>query len=84
MYRKTSTALEFEEIQPFPFVNAPGKVYGLRGVIEHRGGVEGGHYVAYVHWQAQWFECDDDEIERVPLATVLKAEAYTLLYEELN
>ena len=61
--------------------------YLLWGVIVHGGGtIDAGHYTAYVRREgALWLLCDDEQTPKiVPLADVLAAEAYMLLYQRDN
>lgn len=37
-------------------------LYNLASVIVHIGDAHGGHYIAYVKHNNQWYKCDDDEI----------------------
>ena len=55
--------------------------YKLCAIVEHLGSLGGGHYVTYrrVNGDA-WLCCSDTSITAVPLARVLRANAYILLY----
>eukprot|EP00002_Diphylleia_rotans_P011413 TRINITY_DN2255_c0_g3_i1.p1 TRINITY_DN2255_c0_g3~~TRINITY_DN2255_c0_g3_i1.p1 ORF type:complete len:645 (-),score=85.40 TRINITY_DN2255_c0_g3_i1:738-2672(-) len=56
--------------------------YDLKAIICHRGGYNGGHYIAFAKTKhGQWFRYDDDRVERSSLSEVLKQEAYMLFYE---
>ena len=59
--------------------------YQLRGVVEHSGGLSGGHYVAYVRraGDQQWHYISDRHVRPVTAATVFDAEAYLLFYERV-
>ena len=59
--------------------------YQLRGVVEHSGGLSGGHYVAYVRraGDQQWYYISDRHVRPVTAATVFDAEAYLLFYERV-
>ena len=39
--------------------------YNLSSVIRHIGGATGGHYIAYVKDQGQWYVCDDIATQKV-------------------
>lgn len=53
--------------------------YRIRGVVEHRGGVSGGHYVAYRHWRDHWYMVNDDQVEQVEFSNDICP--YILIYE---
>ena len=58
--------------------------YLLWGVLVHGGPkIDNGHYTAYVRREgALWLLCDDEQTPKiVPLAQVLAAQAYMLLYQ---
>ena len=56
--------------------------YQLYGVIEHSGGMRGGHYVAYVRRGGAWYFISDSLSRQVGVAQVLKCQAYMLFYEQ--
>lgn len=47
-------AAQVEPLEP-----RPEQLYDLFGVAIHHGGMQNGHYTAYVRSQADWFHCDD-------------------------
>ncbi len=53
--------------------------YRLLGVINHLGTAQGGHYVASVRKNNQWFECNDNKIRAVKTAN--PRDIYVMLYE---
>jgi len=56
-------------------------LYDLLAVVEHRGGLNGGHYVAYVrNSDGGWYECDDTRVSPVSEDAVLRHEGYILFY----
>ena len=58
--------------------------HSLRGVIEHTGGVAGGHYTAFCRAQDNlWYFCNDAPAlpRRATTEEVLKSVAYILVYE---
>ncbi|XP_074569664.1 ubiquitin carboxyl-terminal hydrolase 2-like [Curcuma longa] len=69
--------------------------YSLFGVVEHSGGMSGGHYIAYVRGQrdsgkarkdvnsSSWFYASDAHIREAALSEVLQSEAYILFYEKM-
>ncbi|KAI6242856.1 Ubiquitin carboxyl-terminal hydrolase [Aphelenchoides fujianensis] len=55
--------------------------YELLAVVNHNGGTDSGHYSCYVrHQPDQWFRCNDMEIMRDELESVLGSEGYLLFY----
>lgn len=54
--------------------------YRLLSVIVHQGGASGGHYVAYVKRNTEWFYTSDSHVTRSSLGEVLKQQAYMLYY----
>lgn len=59
--------------------------YELRAVVEHQGGQNNGHYVAYVQQDESrdWYCCSDLNTRRVAEAEVLRCEAYLLFYQRV-
>lgn len=59
--------------------------YRLVGVVEHAGGMAGGHYVAYVRGRGQgdaaWWRASDTSVRAIEENEVLRAQAYILFYE---
>jgi Ubiquitin carboxyl-terminal hydrolase len=56
--------------------------YDLVAVLVHQGTTcDHGHYLAYVKHGGSWYRCNDSEVERVNLDTVLNQQAYILMYE---
>jgi ubiquitin C-terminal hydrolase len=64
------------------YVPAGHASYDLFGVIQHHGGMNGGHYVAYVRHllTGEWYEYDDTQVQRVSFDFVKSREAYLLFY----
>uniref|UniRef100_A0A6C0ADB9 USP domain-containing protein n=1 Tax=viral metagenome TaxID=1070528 RepID=A0A6C0ADB9_9ZZZZ len=64
--------------------------YDLKGVVEHRGNIDGGHYVSYcenpVSSTQEWFEFNDDDVLRIPKDELEKelvtSNAYLLMYQK--
>jgi len=56
--------------------------FDLVGVVNHRGGLGGGHYVSYAlnFLDDTWYEFDDDKVHPVTVAEVMRTEAYILFY----
>lgn len=56
--------------------------YELVGVLVHQGvNCDSGHYLAYTKCNGQWFKCNDSEVTKVDLKTVMKQQAYILMYQ---
>eukprot|EP01121_Diplochlamys_sp_Union-15-3_P022501 TRINITY_DN9604_c0_g1_i1.p1 TRINITY_DN9604_c0_g1~~TRINITY_DN9604_c0_g1_i1.p1 ORF type:complete len:781 (-),score=104.18 TRINITY_DN9604_c0_g1_i1:57-2399(-) len=57
-------------------------LYDLCAVINHRGGLSGGHYVAYCKNKIdqKWYEFDDRVVTEVSESTVKNVEAYVLFF----
>ena len=57
-------------------------IYDLQALVEHRGSLNGGHYVAYVKsgLDDKWYEYDDSIVRRVSEPDVLRCEGYMLFY----
>ncbi|KAH7664142.1 Ubiquitinyl hydrolase 1 protein [Dioscorea alata] len=69
--------------------------YRLVGVVEHSGGMSGGHYVAYVRGERSkgkdlkssgpaWYYASDAFVRGVSLNEVLQSDAYILFYERVE
>ncbi|CAG8463975.1 435_t:CDS:10 [Cetraspora pellucida] len=60
--------------------------YSLYGLINHRGVIGGGHYVAYVKnpIDGNWYEFDDTYVTRKSATEVSRLEAYVLFYKKTN
>jgi len=56
--------------------------YELVAVLVHQGvSCDSGHYLAYVKHAGAWYKCNDATVEQVDLNTVLRQQAYILMYE---
>jgi hypothetical protein len=56
--------------------------YEVVGVVVHQGATcDSGHYLAYVKCQDDWYKCNDSEVTKVDVETVLNQRAYILIYE---
>eukprot|EP00668_Euglena_longa_P017392 GGOE01021787.1.p1 GENE.GGOE01021787.1~~GGOE01021787.1.p1 ORF type:complete len:717 (-),score=129.25 GGOE01021787.1:55-2205(-) len=62
--------------------------YRLYGLVEHLGGMKGGHYVAYARrldsktrQRTDWVHCSDSHVCEATEQQVLEAQAYLLFYE---
>ena len=67
----------------------PARLYDLYGVVEHSGGLGGGHYVAHVQVRpegtekapAEWHYASDTSVSRASEASAVSAQAFLLFYE---
>jgi len=58
--------------------------YELFGVVNHMGGVHGGHYTAFTSSQdGAWEHCNDSAVSNVMSATVVSENAYCLFYRQI-
>ena len=56
--------------------------YELVAVLVHQGTTcDSGHYLAYVKNDGDWYKCNDSQVSKVDLTTVLSQQAYILMYE---
>eukprot|EP00002_Diphylleia_rotans_P020287 TRINITY_DN3940_c0_g1_i1.p1 TRINITY_DN3940_c0_g1~~TRINITY_DN3940_c0_g1_i1.p1 ORF type:complete len:346 (+),score=89.31 TRINITY_DN3940_c0_g1_i1:1339-2376(+) len=55
--------------------------YRLVGIVEHSGSMSGGHYIAYVCFQGNWYYASDSSVRRTSEQEVLSAQASILFYE---
>mmetsp|Transcript_4076 Transcript_4076/g.3921 ORF Transcript_4076/g.3921 Transcript_4076/m.3921 type:complete len:317 (-) Transcript_4076:23-973(-) len=83
---KVSTYVKFpKELDLRYFLQKPKScIYHLNGMVQHFGGVGGGHYVSYCHNYRTniWHEFDDSRVRQVPESYVLEKEAYILFYQK--
>jgi ubiquitin C-terminal hydrolase/endonuclease/exonuclease/phosphatase family metal-dependent hydrolase len=70
----------------FPLVKSEYKYYNLKGFINHSGSTRGGHYVAYVRKQNNWYLCNDSSVSDVSIDDIKLAlmQSYILLYERID
>jgi len=78
-YRNTDSEMGIED-SVFP----PSTIYDLIAVISHRGGLYGGHYIAYCRnfLDKCWYEFNDQSVTKVDEAYVENVEAYVVFYEK--
>ena len=55
--------------------------YSLYAISVHSGGINGGHYVAYVKHGGEWYHCSDSHVSKVRDTEVLRQQAYILFYQ---
>lgn len=57
--------------------------YELYGIINHFGGVLGGHYTCYIkNANTKWYEFNDVEVSPVSIEKLITAKAYCLFYRK--
>jgi len=56
-------------------------IYELKGIVEHSGTLNGGHYVSYVKKNNKWFYISDSSYQETTESNVLRAEAYMAFYD---
>lgn len=56
--------------------------YDLYSVINHIGGIDGGHYYSFCldEGSGNWYKYDDKNIEKIPINKVINNNAYILFY----
>jgi ubiquitin C-terminal hydrolase len=54
--------------------------YQLRGIIYHMGSANGGHYVAIIYHNDEWYLCDDSNISKISDINKYLDKGYTYLY----
>ncbi|KAI9327066.1 hypothetical protein DFJ73DRAFT_143063 [Zopfochytrium polystomum] len=71
---------------PFDSVNEsiPENKYVLFSVINHQGGLETGHYTAFVKTRGQWFFFDDHNVQLASQRDVLSSNVYMCFYVRAN
>jgi hypothetical protein len=72
------------DISPFVLQRMEPTKYRLVAVIEHSGGLGGGHYIADVfhHQLAKWFRFNDDTVKAIKQNEVHSERGYVLFYEK--
>jgi len=56
-------------------------IYDLFAVVNHYGGMNGGHYTSIVQSGGSWYEYDDSLVEKITEAKVRSSAAYILFYK---
>jgi ubiquitin carboxyl-terminal hydrolase 4/11/15 len=86
-FSKNTTTVDFPlkglDLSKFMVDGAQCGKYNLYGVINHMGGMGGGHYIAYVKtpaYQNLWVEFDDSSVNKISKNDVVTKMAYVLFY----
>ena len=58
-------------------------LYRLLGVVNHSGGLGGGHYTSYIRKNEQWYYISDSYYKVSSLKSALNADAYLVFYEKV-
>ena len=58
-------------------------LYKLLGVVNHSGGLGGGHYTSYIRKNDQWYYISDSYYKKSSLNSALNADAYLVFYEKV-
>jgi ubiquitin carboxyl-terminal hydrolase 8 len=65
--------------------NAASFVYDLFGVCNHGGGVQGGHYTAYIkNANGKWYDFNDTFVAEIKAEAVISPQSYCLFYRKQN
>lgn len=82
---KLSTFIQFPATIDLRFFlsKASSSQYQLTGMIQHSGGLSGGHYISYNknYKNNRWYEFDDSRVTSLNLSQILEKEAYILFYQ---
>lgn len=71
-----SSMISSEKIGQYP------SLYRLQSVINHSGGINGGHYVSYCinRHNNNWYKYDDEDVSVVSVNNVINRDSYMLFY----
>ena len=58
-------------------------IFRLLGVVNHSGGLGGGHYTSYIRKNEKWYYISDSYYKESSLKSALGADAYLVFYEKL-
>ena len=63
--------------------NAAAYVYDLFGVCNHGGGVQGGHYTAYIkNANGKWYDFNDTNVNEMSAEKIISPHSYCLFYRK--
>lgn len=82
-YKDAANAVKLHDAVAYPAeLILSGKTYELYSVVQQRGGVGGGHYVADIKTGGQWYHFDDSSSSKIDEKTALgkNQQAYMLFY----
>ena len=52
-------------------------------MVNHHGGLNGGHYTAFATHKGKWYKFDDRDVTEVEAEKVVSCAAYLLFYERM-
>jgi len=58
--------------------------YELFGIINHEGGIKGGHYYSYILREKQWFSMNDQIVRPISSDEVIHESNYCLFYRKIK
>jgi ubiquitin C-terminal hydrolase len=58
-------------------------IFRLVGVVNHSGGLGGGHYTSYIRKNEKWYYISDSYYKESSLKSALNADAYLVFYEKI-
>ena len=78
---ETLSSLELNTLSASPACTKP--PFDLIGIIDHEGGLHGGHYTARCKSAVDqsWWRCDDQHTERIAFDGGLSHKPYMLIYK---
>eukprot|EP00742_Colponemidia_sp_Colp-10_P006379 GILJ01006836.1.p1 GENE.GILJ01006836.1~~GILJ01006836.1.p1 ORF type:complete len:675 (+),score=67.35 GILJ01006836.1:65-2089(+) len=79
--RRITFPLEGLDVSSFCGGPSSTPMYDLLAVVQHMGGVDGGHYIAHCKRGNDWFTFSDTHITSTTATEVQNCEAYMLIYK---
>lgn len=58
--------------------------YALFGIINHEGGIRGGHYYSYVLRENHWFSLNDEHVQSISSEVLIHKSNYCLFYRKIK
>jgi ubiquitin C-terminal hydrolase len=60
------------------------QLYELFGILNHEGGIKGGHYYSYVLRDKQWFILNDNYVQLISSDAIIHESNYCLFYRKIK
>jgi ubiquitin C-terminal hydrolase len=60
------------------------QLYELFGILNHEGGIKGGHYYSYVLRGTQWFSLNDQMVQLISSDAIIHESNYCLFYRKIK